>query len=54
VKEIGATGAQDVLVVEDGDGAQHLIPAVREWWREVDLERRRIVMELPPGLLEPA
>jgi hypothetical protein len=27
---------------------------VQAWWREVDLERRRIVVDLPPGLLDPA
>jgi len=54
VREIRGTGAQDLLVVDGADGAEHLIPAVQAWWREVDLERRRIVVELPPGLLEPA
>jgi len=53
VREIRGTGAQDILVVDGAGGAEHLIPAVREWWREVDLARRRIVVELPPGLLEP-
>lgn len=53
VREIRGTGAQDLLVVDGADGAEHLIPAVQQWWREVDLERRRIVVELPPGLLDP-
>ena len=53
VREIRGTGAQDILVVDGAGGAEHLIPAVREWWREVDLARRRIVVELPPGLLGP-
>jgi len=53
VREIRGTGAQDLLLVDGADGAEHLIPAVQAWWREVDLERRRIVVELPPGLLEP-
>jgi 16S rRNA processing protein RimM len=53
VREIRSTGAQDILVVVDGAGAEHLIPAVQEWWREVDLEARRIVVALPPGLLDP-
>lgn len=53
VREVRGTGAQDLLVVDGADGVEHLIPAVQEWWREVDLERRRIVVELPPGLLEP-
>jgi len=54
VREIRGTGAQDILVVDGAGGAEHLIPAVQEWWREVDLAGRRIVVELPPGLLEPA
>jgi 16S rRNA processing protein RimM len=53
VREIRSTGAQDLLVVDGAGGAEHLIPAVQSWWREVDLARRRIVVELPPGLLEP-
>jgi len=54
VREIRGTGAQDILVVDGAGGAEHLIPAVQEWWREVDLAGRRIVVELPPGLLDPA
>jgi ribosomal 30S subunit maturation factor RimM len=54
VREIRGTGAQDILVVDGAGGVEHLIPAVQEWWREVDLAGRRIVVELPPGLLDPA
>ncbi len=54
VREVRGTAAQDLLVVDAEDGTEHLIPAVQAWWREVDLERRRIVVELPPGLLDPA
>jgi 16S rRNA processing protein RimM len=54
VREVSDNGAQAVLVVDGADGREHLIPAVRDWWREVDLARRRIVVELPAGLLEPA
>jgi len=54
VREVRGTGAQDLLLVDGADGAEHLIPAVQAWWREVDLERRRIVVDLPPGLLDPA
>jgi 16S rRNA processing protein RimM len=53
VREIAGNGAQDLLVVEGPNGEEHLIPAVRQWWREVDLAQRRIVVELPSGLLEP-
>jgi 16S rRNA processing protein RimM len=54
VREVWATGAVDVLVVEDEKGAQHLIPAVESQLREVDIEARRIVIEILPGLLDSA
>ena len=52
VREILETGAHDVLVVEGGDGREHLLPTARELLTEVDLEGRRLVMELLPGLLD--
>lgn len=52
VTEIWSTGAPDVLVVDDDGGARHLIPAAAGLLREVDIERRRIVVELLPGLIE--
>jgi len=54
VREVWATGAVDVLVVEDENGAQQLIPAVESQLREVDVAGRRIVIEILPGLLDPA
>lgn len=51
VIEIWSTGAPDVLVVADDRGKQHLIPAAEGLLREVDIEGRRIVVELVPGLL---
>lgn len=51
VREIWATGAPDVLVVVDARGAQQLIPAAAGLLREVDVDARRIVIEIPPGLL---
>jgi 16S rRNA processing protein RimM len=45
-----------LVVVDDGGGREasreHLIPAVGEFLREVDLEARRIVIDAPPGLLD--
>ena len=52
VVEIWETGAHDVLVVRDDKGRQHLIPTAREFMQQVDLEERRIVVRLLPGLLE--
>jgi 16S rRNA processing protein RimM len=51
VREIWDAGAHDVLVVEDGDGRRHLLPAAREFVREVDVDGRRVVVEIVPGLL---
>jgi len=51
VTEIWSTGAPDVLIVDDGNGRQHLIPAAQGLLREVDVDARRIVVEILPGLL---
>jgi 16S rRNA processing protein RimM len=48
------TGAHGVLVVEGDDGREVLLPAAPELVREVDPARRRIVIEVPEGLLDPA
>jgi 16S rRNA processing protein RimM len=50
VRDIWETGASDVLVVEGDDGREHLVPAAL--LREVDLEARRALIEILPGLLE--
>jgi 16S rRNA processing protein RimM len=52
VREVWATGAVDVLVVEDENGVRHLIPAEENQLRTVDIEMRRIVIEILPGLLD--
>jgi len=52
VREILETGAHDVLVVEDDRGRRHLIPAAAQLVEEIDIEADRIVVELPPGLLD--
>ena len=54
VREIWETGASDVLVIEDADGRDALVPAVEPLLREVDVAGRRIVVDAPPGLLPPA
>ena len=53
VRAIWETGAHDVLVVETAEGREVLLPAARELLKEVDAEGRRIVIEVPPGLLDP-
>ncbi len=54
VREIWPTGAVDVLVVEGENGARQLLPAAESQLREVDIEARRIVIEILPGLLDSA
>jgi 16S rRNA processing protein RimM len=47
--------AAPLLAVSLGDGVEpSLIPFVKAWLKRVDLAGRRIVMELPEGLLEAA
>lgn len=52
VREVWSTGPADVLIVENEEGGQHLIPTGGDFLREVDLEGRRIVVEIIPGLLD--
>jgi len=53
VTELWETGAHDVLVVAGEDGERRLVPAAREFLREVDIRERRIVIDPIPGLLDP-
>ncbi len=53
VRALLETGAHDVLVVEDGEGHEILLPTAGDLLREVDVARRRIVLEVPEGLLDP-
>lgn len=53
VVEIWETGAHDVMVVESADGRRHLLSTARELVPEIDVENRRIVAEMIPGLLDP-
>ena len=53
VTELWGTGAHDVLVIAGQDGQRRLVPAVREFLREVDIRERRIVIDPIPGLLDP-
>jgi 16S rRNA processing protein RimM len=51
VAGIEGTAAHDLWVVRAG-AREHLIPAVAEIVREVDLARRRVVISPPEGLLD--
>jgi 16S rRNA processing protein RimM len=51
VKEILATGANDVYIVRPEIGKEILIPAVDEFILAVNLERGELRVRLAPGLL---
>jgi 16S rRNA processing protein RimM len=45
---------QDLLVVQDATGREHLIPFVKAIVPEVDVAAGLVVIDPPPGLLDPA
>jgi len=52
VREIWATGAHDVLVVEQGGGGDVLISTAREIVTRIDPAAGLVVVDALPGLLE--
>ena len=51
MKDVMTTGANDVYVVERGDGAEILLPAIRECVKNIDMEKRQITVHIMDGLL---
>lgn len=51
VAEILETGANDVYVVRRDDGGEVLLPAIQDVIQQIDLEHRRMVVKLLPGLI---
>ncbi|WP_163536774.1 ribosome maturation factor RimM [Gracilibacillus sp. YIM 98692] len=52
VIEILAPGANDVWVVEDENGSEHLIPYIEPVVQTIDIEKSNIIIEPMEGLLE--
>jgi 16S rRNA processing protein RimM len=50
--DILTTGANDVFVVQDETGKEVLIPALKTVVRRIDLTKKELHVELPPGLLD--
>jgi 16S rRNA processing protein RimM len=48
VVQILPTGSNDVYVVRDGEGKETLVPALADVLLEVDPERGRMLVRLPP------
>ncbi len=51
VEEIFGTGSNDVYVVRS-EGSEHLIPAIKDVIKEIDLEGGKIVIQVMKGLLD--
>jgi len=52
VREVMRTGGVELLVVEDDTRREHLIPMAESIVIEIDLSRRKIVIDPPEGLLD--
>ena len=52
IREVLRTGGTEVLVVDTADGHEVLIPFAESICTEVDVERKRITVDPPEGLLE--
>ena len=52
VREVIRTGGVELLVVEDDTQREHLIPMAESIVIEIDLSRRKIVIDPPEGLLD--
>lgn len=50
LKDVLKTGANDVYVVENKEGRSLLIPALKQVVNDIDLNARRMVVQLPKGL----
>lgn len=52
VKDIIDSGTSLLIVITDGEGKEHMIPAVPEFLRDVDLAARSVSIHLIEGLWE--
>lgn len=52
VREIMRTGGVEMLVVDNGEGRDYLIPMAEEICVEISVERKLIRVDVPEGLLE--
>ena len=51
LKDVMETGANDVYVVENGEGEEILLPAIRECILDVDVEKNVMTIHLMKGLI---
>ncbi|MGE5582595.1 MAG: ribosome maturation factor RimM [Bacillota bacterium] len=52
IVQVMETGSNDVYVVKGSSGKEILLPAIKSVIKEIRLDEGRMVVELPPGLVE--
>lgn len=52
VREVMHTGGTPILVVDGAAGREHLLPLAEDICVEIDIQRRRVRVDPPAGLLE--
>ncbi len=52
VKDIMATGANDVYVIDGDDGKEYLFPSIKECILDVDLDAGKVTVHIMKGLLD--
>ena len=50
--DVMQTGANDVYIVEDENGKELLFPAIKQCVLKVDVEEKKILVHVMPGLLD--
>ena len=49
--DIFNTGSNDIYVVKDKQGKQILLPAIQDVVKQIDIENKKIIVHLLPGLI---
>ena len=51
LEDIFNTGSNDIYVVKDKQGKQILLPAIQDVVKQIDIENKKIIIHLLPGLI---
>lgn len=51
LEDIFNTGSNDIYVVKDNQGKQILLPAIQDVIKKIDIENKKIIVHLLPGLI---
>ena len=51
LEDIFNTGSNDIYVVKDKQGKQILLPAIQDVVKQIDIENKKIIVHLLPGLI---